>query len=148
MINHNPLPDITHEEFINVIGPLLAPENYLPVGGSPSSPPLPTSGSPSFPPSPAPFDWLHFEGRSVKTTLSNVVGVDGLARERRWRSHCVFSVDVGRKGRQGVEAVWIDLSYLFSLSDLKFPRTITAPASCRRDILEQVLRSGPFTRLC
>jgi hypothetical protein len=57
------------------------------------------------PNSPAPFDWLHFEGRSVKTTLSNISGLDGLARERKWRSHCVFSVDVGRKGRQGVEAV-------------------------------------------
>lgn len=55
--------------------------------------------------SPAPFDWLHFEGRSVKTTLSNITGIDGLARERKWRSHCVFSVDVGRKARQGVEAV-------------------------------------------
>lgn len=58
------------------------------------------------PNTPAPFDWLHFEGRSVKTTLSNITGIDGLARERKWRSHCVFSVDVGRsKGRQGVEAV-------------------------------------------
>ena len=48
---------------------------------------------------------MHFEGRSVKTTLSNIVGLDGLARERRWRSQCVFSVDVGRRARQGIEAV-------------------------------------------
>jgi hypothetical protein len=57
------------------------------------------------PNSPAPFDWLHFEGRSVKTTLNNIMGIDGLAKERKWRNHCVFSVDIGRKGRQGVEAV-------------------------------------------
>lgn len=61
--------------------------------------------------SPAPFEWLHFEGRSVKTTLSNISGIDGLARERRWRNHCVFSLDVC-KVRQGVEAVCPDTSYL------------------------------------
>jgi len=55
--------------------------------------------------SPAPLDWIHFEGRSVKTTLNNLVGLDGLAKEKKWRSHCVFSVDVGRKTRQGVEAL-------------------------------------------
>lgn len=112
---------------MSLLGPLLAPENY-PQGTPPLSPPVPAYGSsatlasasprpsqsgprppalPVFhnPNSPAPFDWLHFEGRSVKTTLSNITGLDGLARERKWRSHCVFSVDVGRKGRQGVEAV-------------------------------------------
>ncbi|KAH0585200.1 hypothetical protein J132_10126 [Termitomyces sp. J132] len=127
VVNHNPLPDITHEEFVSLLGPLLAPENYpqIPSAGVPPSagsipPPLPyppNSPTPrpsqsgprppflSNPNSPAPFDWLHFEGRSVKTTLSNITGIDGLARERKWRSHCVFSVDVGRKGRQGVEAL-------------------------------------------
>ena len=119
VVNHNPLPDITHEEFVSLLGPLLAPENYLQISpvvsptNSPTASPIPrpsTSGArpvPSLynPNSPAPFDWLHFEGRSVKTTLSNITGLDGLARERKWRSHCVFSVDVGRKGRQGVEAV-------------------------------------------
>lgn len=126
VINHNPLPDITHEEFVGLLGPLLAPENY----NYPSPTASPTTTSiPQMPPpltssnsrsghstptsshirpnvnSPAPFDWIHVEGRSVKTTLSNILGLDGLARERKWRSHCVFSVDVGRKGRQGVEAV-------------------------------------------
>lgn len=128
VVNHNPLPDITHEDFVSLLGPLLAPENY------PQTTPTVTPTSPNYipsslappsasprpsqvgsrplatpmlhnPNSPAPFDWLHFEGRSVKTTLSNMTGVDSLARERKWRSHCVFSVDVGRKGRQGVEAV-------------------------------------------
>lgn len=127
VVNHNPLPDITHEEFVSLLGPLLAPENYLYPSPTPSpvvsssqssSPPSSSQSTPRAshssgrpppilinPNSPAPFDWLHFEGRSVKTTLSNITGLDGLARERKWRSHCVFSVDVGRKGRQGVEAV-------------------------------------------
>jgi len=136
VVNHNPLPDITHEDFVSLLGPLLAPENYP----QPTSTPTPTSTTPNYasssslappssstprtsqsgprpqitpilhnPNSPAPFDWLHFEGRSVKTTLSNITGLDGLARERKWRSHCVFSVDVGRRGRQGVEAVRLDL---------------------------------------
>ncbi|KAG6890119.1 hypothetical protein C0992_003072 [Termitomyces sp. T32_za158] len=128
VVNHNPLPDITHEEFVSILGPLLAPENYPQIPSSctpntasniPPSPPYTSNSSiprPSQPGprptpflfnpnSPAPFDWLHFEGRSVKTTLSNITGIDGLARERKWRSHCVFSVDVGRKCKQGVEAV-------------------------------------------
>ncbi|KAF4614275.1 hypothetical protein D9613_007812 [Agrocybe pediades] len=138
VINHNPLPDITHEDFISLIGPLLAPENYQQTTPS-TSPTIPHYGSSSslVPPpsasvprisqsgprppnrifnnpfSPAPFDWLHFEGRSVKTTLSNIMGVDGLAREKKWRSHCVISVDVGRRGRQGVEALFPHADVLF-----------------------------------
>ncbi|KAJ7639869.1 hypothetical protein DFH06DRAFT_1001076 [Mycena polygramma] len=123
VVNHNPLPDITHEEFVSILGPLLAPENYMfPASPNPSptltSAPPPASvrspGPQPNPNSPAPFDWLHFEGRSVKTTLSNITGLDGLARERKWRSHCVFSVDVGRsKGRQGVEALIPHADVLF-----------------------------------
>lgn len=129
VINHNPLPDISHEEFVSLLGPILIPENYPfysspshsptltthahPVGPGapqyrqqPQSPPLPPARLPvTNPNSPAPFEWIHFEGRSVKTTLNNMAGLDGLARERRWRSHCVFSVDVGRRARQGVEAL-------------------------------------------
>lgn len=110
VINHNPLPDITHEEFVTMLGPLLIPENYTNLVPSPNSP---APVNPSIPPNNtnAPFEWLHFEGRSVKTTLNNMVGIDGLARERKWRNRCVFSVDVGRKARQGVQAV----SHLFSL---------------------------------
>ncbi|KAF8825119.1 hypothetical protein HHX47_DHR7000299 [Lentinula edodes] len=110
--------NITHEEFVSLLGPLLVPENYY-MYSSPSpsptltSPPGPTpSLSPMYqspnilnPNTPAPFDWIHFEGRSVKTTLNNITGLDSLARERKWRSHCVFSVDVGRRSRQGIEAV-------------------------------------------
>ncbi|KAI1789869.1 hypothetical protein LXA43DRAFT_892113 [Ganoderma leucocontextum] len=128
VINNNPLPDITHEEFISLVGPLLVPENYAylnsastatPPGSSPQTPSaLSGSGAPRPSTSnangtvarlpinsPAPVDWIHFEGRSVKTTLHNIAGLDGLARERKWRSHCVFSVDFGRRAHQGVEAL-------------------------------------------
>ncbi|GJE94107.1 hypothetical protein PsYK624_102750 [Phanerochaete sordida] len=127
VINNNPLPDITHDEFISLLGPVLVPENYTYLNATPHSPPAATTSVPgtvgatslprpsvsSVPPSavrmpsnsPAPLDWIHFEGRSVKTTLSNIVGLDGLARERKWRSHCVFSIDVGRRARQGIEAL-------------------------------------------
>ncbi len=110
VINHNPLPDITHEDFVSILGPLLAPENY-PQHSPTQSPTLSSnhfnssSSTLHNPHSPAPFDWLHFEGRSIKTTLNNMTGLDGLARERKWRSYCVFSVDISRRGRQGVEAV-------------------------------------------
>ncbi|PFH52996.1 hypothetical protein AMATHDRAFT_73810 [Amanita thiersii Skay4041] len=123
VINHNPLPDISHEEFVTLLGPILAPENYSQTSPTQSPTTLANSSSSSLvhatrspqstspapalfnPNSPAPFEWIHFEGRSVKTTLNNITGLDGLARERRWRSHCTFSLDVGRKGRQGIEAV-------------------------------------------
>ncbi|KAI0086802.1 hypothetical protein BDY19DRAFT_958799 [Irpex rosettiformis] len=114
VINNNPLPDITHEEFVSLLGPILAPENYSYLGMNQNTPlnsastgasPRPSVNLPSPNASPAPLDWIHFEGRSVKTTLSNIMGLDGLARERKWRSHCVFSVDVGRRARQGIEAL-------------------------------------------
>jgi hypothetical protein len=144
VINHNPLPEVSHEDFIALLGPVLAPENYVGVSHPqpsplPPNPPSPAAVFPnafvSTPPprpsmasrpatapagsaaphmavvptqsplSPAPFDWLHFEGRSIKTTLSNILGVDGLARERKWRAHCVLSVDLGRRAREGVEVV-------------------------------------------
>ncbi|VDB87103.1 unnamed protein product [Peniophora sp. CBMAI 1063] len=118
VINHNPLPDITHEEFIAALGPVLAPENYPPEmdgTGSPEAPrpSLSSQQPPRSPRSLAPFDWMHFEGRSVKTTLSNIVGLDGLAKERHWRSQCVFSVDVGRRARQGIEALIPHADVLF-----------------------------------
>ncbi|KAH9985943.1 hypothetical protein BJV77DRAFT_1061873 [Russula vinacea] len=111
VINHNPLPDIPHEEFVSLLGPLLVPEHYpspdLPLASPPLSPP------PLSPMIGAPFEWIHFEGRSVKTTLSNLKGLDGLARERRWRSQCVFSVDVGRRAKQGIEALIPHADVLF-----------------------------------
>ena len=32
VVHHNPLPDITHEDFVSLLGPLLAPENYPSTG--------------------------------------------------------------------------------------------------------------------
>ncbi|KAJ4494967.1 hypothetical protein C8J55DRAFT_498048, partial [Lentinula edodes] len=143
VINHNPLPDITHEEFVSLLGPLLVPENYY-MYSSPSpsptltSPPGPTpSLSPMYqspnilnPNTPAPFDWIHFEGRSVKTTLNNITGLDSLARERKWRSHCVFSVDVGRRSRQGIEALIPHADVLFlnkHYAQMHYPNYATTP---------------------
>lgn len=111
VINHNPLPDIPHEEFVSLMGPLLVPEHYPSPESPLASPPL--SPPPLSPNIGAPFEWIHFEGRSVKTTLSNIKGLDGLARERRWRSQCVFSVDVGRRARQGIEALIPHADVLF-----------------------------------
>ncbi|KAG8212980.1 hypothetical protein J3R82DRAFT_11363 [Butyriboletus roseoflavus] len=154
VINHNPLPEVSHDDFIALLGPVLAPENYVglnapqpalvpppaprdyqpppsPVSMFPNAlvpsaprpsissrpntapsttnatPPPPRSyGIPSpNPHSPAPFDWIHFEGRSARTTIANLVGIDGLARERKWRPHCVISVDLGRRAREGVEVL-------------------------------------------
>ena len=148
VINHNPLPEVSHEDFIALLGPVLAPENYVGFNAPQSTiqPPIPreqqspspvsmfpntlapSAPRPSMssrpatapsahnappaqsipstnPNSPAPFDWLHFEGRSVRTTIANLVGIDGLARERKWRPHCVISVDLGRRAREGVEVV-------------------------------------------
>lgn len=128
VINNNPLPDITHEDFISLLGPLIAPENYAYLSPTSQAAAGPTHPIGSIPHTvqprkslsnlhasverstvntntPAPFEWIHFEGRSVKTTLSNIMGLEGLARERKWRNHCTFSVDIGRRARQGVEAL-------------------------------------------
>ncbi|KAG1722575.1 hypothetical protein EDB19DRAFT_1859344 [Suillus lakei] len=143
VINHNPLPEVSHEDFIALLGPVLAPENYVRIAHPqppqpPPNPPSPSSHLPKCispagsaaphmtivptqsPLSPAPFDWLHFEGRSIKTTLSNILGVDGLARERKWRAHCVISVDLGRRAREGVEALIPHADVIF-LSAQTFP---------------------------
>ncbi|KAG1835313.1 hypothetical protein EV424DRAFT_1360355 [Suillus variegatus] len=98
VINHNPLPEVSHEDFICLAGPLTAPHMAI----------VPTQSSLS----PAPFDWMHFEGRSIKTTLSNILGVDGLARER--------NVDLGRRAREGVEALISHADVIF-LSAQTFP---------------------------
>ncbi|KAJ3734300.1 hypothetical protein DFJ43DRAFT_1115862 [Lentinula guzmanii] len=141
VINHNPLPDITHEEFVSLLGPLLVPENYYMYSSPSPSPTLttapgqttsPLNQSPNTlnPNTPAPFDWIHFEGRSVKTTLNNIAGLDSLARERKWRSHCVFSVDVGRRSRQGIEALIPHADVLFlneHYAQMHYPNYATTP---------------------
>lgn len=173
VVHHNPLPDITHEDFVSLLGPLLAPENYPSTGmtSGPTNPQLSstslstTSANPrpstgSRPPgsqnllnpnSPAPFDWLHFEGRTVKTTLNNITGLDGLARERKWRSHCVFSIDIGRKGRQGVEAVclgyfyWHHGSLTFRFSLFRMPTSCFSISNMHKHTRHiMTLLLGPF----
>lgn len=47
MVNHNPIPDVLHDEFVRLLSPLLIP-------------PPPSSGTePDM--TLAPFEWLHFE---------------------------------------------------------------------------------------
>lgn len=47
VVNHNPIPDVLHDEFVRLLSPLLIP-------------PPPSSGTePDM--SQAPFEWLHFE---------------------------------------------------------------------------------------
>jgi hypothetical protein len=53
--------------------------------------PYPPCSVPSIPP----FDWVHFEGRGVQTTLANITGLDGLAR-------CVFTLGMTRDGVEPV----------------------------------------------
>lgn len=146
IINHNPLPDITHEEFVSLLGPILIPENYAHLYSSPSESPTITPPIPGTPTnSNAPFEWLHFEGRSIKTTMSNMIGVDGLARERKWRHQCVFSLDVGRKTRQGVQAVRSHLSSSH-ISPLSFDSL--ADAVRRHNIFQHSLCKCPFACVC
>ncbi|KAG1821063.1 uncharacterized protein BJ212DRAFT_1337199, partial [Suillus subaureus] len=181
VINHNPLPEMSHEDFIALLGPVLAPENYVGISHPqpPQPPPNPPSPSPVFPNafvttppprpsmssrpatapagsaaphmaivptqsplSPAPFDWLHFEGRSIKTTLSNILGVDGLARERKWRAHCVLSVDLGRRAREGVEALIPHADVIF-LSAQTFPSLSNPGPPSPRAILLALARHAP-----
>ncbi|KAG6817691.1 hypothetical protein H0H87_005450 [Tephrocybe sp. NHM501043] len=147
VVNHNPLPDITHEEFVSILGPLLAPENY-PQVSSPGTPTSPSSIPPSLqytptsptprasqsvprpppflfnPSSPAPFDWLHFEGRSVKTTLNNITGIDGLAKERKWRSHYVIFVNKHYAKANSPHYATTPRAFLLSLTNIASPHAL------------------------
>jgi hypothetical protein len=146
VINHNPLPDIPHEEFVSLLGPLLVPEHYPSPESPLASPPL--SPLPLPPTSGAPFDWIHFEGRSVKTTLNNLQGLGGLARDRRWRSQCVFSVDVGRRAKQGIEAVRTQLSFAIPPFGSDLFRFRAADPPCRCPLPQPTLRSSAIPRVC
>ncbi|KAF9238517.1 hypothetical protein BU15DRAFT_47677 [Melanogaster broomeanus] len=190
VINHNPLPEVSHEDFVALLGPVLAPENYVglnlpqgPLNGAAivreqSSSPVPLfpnslapapprlsvssrpntapAGTTAVPPaphtymvprqnphSPAPFDWLHLEGRSVRTTLTNILGVDGLARERKWRSHCVISIDLGRRAREGVEVLIPHADVIF-LWQTGYPTSPTPNSTLTpRAILLSLARHAP-----
>ncbi|CAE6471259.1 unnamed protein product [Rhizoctonia solani] len=138
VVNHNPIPDILHDEFVRLVAPLF-------------SPPTPASGvEPDL--SQAPFEWLHFEGRTVQTTLSNLTGLDGLAQERGWRNKVVFSVEISRPGRQGQEAlvkhadvVFFSHAYASSSPFVPDPRGIHRTAESLSASLWESVRSGtPF----
>jgi hypothetical protein len=101
IIYHNPLPNLSHEDFVSLLGPLLVPENYPPLEDSLTS----NGNDPQTLDSTPPFDWLHFEGRDVKTTMNNMSALDRHSQERSWRRHCVFSADLSRKPLQGLEPV-------------------------------------------
>lgn len=166
VINHNPLPELTHEDFVSLLGPILVPEHYnglqshhwhshpsLPhfppthavygpgPGLPPPIPPLPEhqqiqnqlpspplmSPPPPLPPNTPglphnpPFTFLHFTGRhkdADKVTLSNVTGVDSLARDRFWRDKSTFALDctapVGdSESRRAREAVFKHVDVIF-----------------------------------
>lgn len=107
VINYNPIPDLTHEEFIRLLSPLLYPVSPSTPNRSPTSPEARHIGDEvvHIPSAEPPFDWLHFEGRTAQTTLSNMTGIDGFVRDRGWRSKMVFSLDCMRPGRPGQDAV-------------------------------------------
>lgn len=121
IINYNPIPDLTHEEFIRTLSPLLYP--VLTPSASPTSPNYGGEDAFHVPSNDPPFDWLHFEGRTAQTTLSNMTGLDGFARDRGWRSRMVFSLDCMRAGRPGQEAVSAGslLAYLTRRSPVSAP---------------------------
>ncbi|KAF8577517.1 hypothetical protein K439DRAFT_1622064 [Ramaria rubella] len=160
IINHNPLLDMTHDEFVSRLGPVLAPENYdMQTSPPPPNPtPIPNSvftpnahmrkrsgsgqvyGSPPnghtpllspysqfIIPGMPPFDWMHFEGRTPQTTLANITGLDGLARERGWRTRCIFSLEITRPGAGNLiphaDVVFFSKPYAQSLSPSTTPRS-------------------------
>ncbi|KAI9442025.1 hypothetical protein BJY52DRAFT_1194878 [Lactarius psammicola] len=120
--------DIPHEEFVSLMGPLLVPEHYPSPESLLDSPTL--SPPPLSPNNGAPFEWIHFEGRSVKTALRDLQGLDSLASKQRWRSQCVFSVDVGRRAKQGIEALILHADVVFlnqHYAQAQFPAYASAP---------------------
>ncbi|KAF8493556.1 hypothetical protein JB92DRAFT_2835155 [Gautieria morchelliformis] len=76
--NHNLLPDMTHDEFVACLGPVLAPETYAPFSlplPPVSAPSLPTLASPAgapCPQCPGPdmplLDWMHLECCAAQMT--------------------------------------------------------------------------------
>lgn len=131
VVNHNPIPDILHDEFVRLVAPLLTPPT--PAGGP--EPDL----------SQAPFEWLHFEGRTVQTTLSNLTGLDGLAQERGWRNKVVFSVEISRPGRQGQEALIRHADIIFFSHAYATAQEYTAP---RPFLLAMARLASPHALLC
>ncbi|KAG8694439.1 hypothetical protein FRC09_009849 [Ceratobasidium sp. 395] len=130
VVNHNPIPDVLHDEFVRLVSPLLTPPT--PPGG-----PEPDLTQP-------PFEWLHFEA-SLQTTLSNLTGLDGLAEERGWRNSVVFSVEISRPGRQGQEALIRHADVVFFSHAYATAQEYTAP---RPFLLAMARFAAPHALLC
>lgn len=122
VINHNPIPDVTHEEFFRILGPLL----YSTSGNGSETPKY------NQPPPAPPVDWFHFEGRSANITAENLQGLDGWLREREWRHRVVLSVELGRPGRLGQESV---SSHDFSYAWASWLNTFVADTTVRCRVL-------------
>lgn len=142
IINYNPIPDLTHEEFIRTLSPLLYP--VLTPSASPTSPNYAGEEVFHVPSNDPPFDWLHFEGRTAQTTLSNMTGLDGFARDRGWRSRMVFSLDCMRAGRPGQEALIPHADVIFFSKSYARSLAYTSP---RAFLLAQALRAAPHSLL-
>jgi ketohexokinase len=126
VVNYNPIPDITHDEFVQLISPLIYPQYANP--NSRLSPVPPHMQDPSLiDPSIPPFDWIHFEGRTAQTTLNNMKGLDGLFREREWRHQIVISLEVGKPGRQGQEALIPYADVVFFTKAYAMSQSYTSP---------------------
>ncbi|KZW02064.1 hypothetical protein EXIGLDRAFT_736782 [Exidia glandulosa HHB12029] len=161
VVHHNSIPDISHVEFVELLGPLLIPENYnnLPVPTQPQSPPSPRpsfssqkrdSPPPVVPELPsrgagsAPFDIVFFEARSVPQTRSNMHALDGLARERGWRDKVAFCLEISRKDRQGVEVLIRSADVVFFSKAYAMSREFKAP---RPFLLSMVAQAAPHALL-
>ena len=121
VINYNPIPDITHEEFFRLIGPLL-------YSGRPTDD---SAGFAALPPSP-PLDWVHFEGRDIGTTSQNLAGLDSWLKEKDWRNRVALSVDLGKPGRTGLETV---SKAIFCRGQIIHMRLLKVDSSCGRYFL-------------
>ncbi|KAG8902689.1 hypothetical protein FRB99_004253 [Tulasnella sp. 403] len=152
VINYNPIPDLTHEEFIRLLSPLLYPistptssHSLSPPNRSPTSPETRIGEEaihvPSLEP---PFDWFHFEGRTAQTTLSNMTGLDGFARDRGWRARMVFSLDCMRAGRPGQDALIPHADVVFFSKSYARSHLFSSP---RAFLLSQALRAAPHALL-
>ncbi|KAG8840214.1 hypothetical protein FRB96_009531, partial [Tulasnella sp. 330] len=142
IINYNPIPDLTHEEFIRCLTPLLYPVPLSPHPQSQQRSP-PDDGGSGAGQDPL-FDWLHFEGRTAQTTLSNMTGLDGFAKEREWRGKMIFSLDCTRPGRPGQEALIPHADVVFFSKSYARSLAYTSP---RAFLLSQALRCAPHAIL-
>lgn len=161
VVHHNSIPDITHVEFVELLGPLLIPENYSNLSVLPPPPPQ-ASPRPSFSsqkgdapapvipelpmrgPGSAPFDVLLFEARSVPQTLSNMQALDGLARERGWRHRVAICLELSRSDRQGVEILIRNADAVFFSKAYATGRGYSAP---RPFLLSMVTQAAPHALL-